>query len=86
MRHQDIIDKMTLEEKCAILSGKTVWETRDVKRLGIPSIFCSDGPHGVRKQAGEGDRLGRGSVLAERTRVAWAGTQYPEKPVLRQKF
>lgn len=63
MRHQDIIDKMTLEEKCAILSGKTVWETRDVKRLGIPSIFCSDGPHGVRKQAGEGDHLGINASL-----------------------
>lgn len=63
MRHQDIIDKMTLEEKCAILSGKTVWETRDVKRLGIPSIFCSDGPHGVRKQAGEGDHLGLNASL-----------------------
>lgn len=63
MRHQDIIDKMTLEEKCAFLSGKTVWETRDVKRLGIPSIFCSDGPHGVRKQAGEGDHLGLNASL-----------------------
>lgn len=49
---------MTLEEKAAFLSGKTVWETRDIKRLGIPSVFCSDGPHGLRKQAGEGDHLG----------------------------
>lgn len=63
MRHQDIIEKMTLEEKCAFLSGKTVWETRDVGRLGIPSIFCSDGPHGVRKQAGEGDHLGLNASL-----------------------
>lgn len=63
MKHQDIIEKMTLEEKCAFLSGKTVWETRDVKRLGIPSIFCSDGPHGVRKQAGEGDHLGLNASL-----------------------
>ena len=63
MKHQDIIKKMTLEEKCAFLSGKTVWETRDIKRLGIPSVFCSDGPHGVRKQAGEGDHLGLNASL-----------------------
>lgn len=58
MKHQDIIDKLTLEEKAALLSGKTVWQTREIERLDIPAIFCSDGPHGLRKQAGEGDHLG----------------------------
>ncbi len=58
MKHQDIIQKMTIEEKAAILSGKTVFETRDIERLGIPFLFCADGPCGLRKQAGAADHLG----------------------------
>ena len=50
--------KMTLEQKCALLSGKSVFQTREYKNLGIPSIWLSDGPHGLRKQAGASDHLG----------------------------
>jgi len=63
MKHIDIVRLMTIEEKAAFLSGKNVWQTRDIKRLAIPSIFCSDGPHGLRKQAGVGDHLGMHASL-----------------------
>lgn len=58
MKHKDIIDKMKLEEKAALLSGKGEWQTWEFERLGIPSMYCSDGPNGVRRQAGAGDHLG----------------------------
>ena len=63
MKHQDIISKLTLEEKCYLLSGKDFWQTRSVKAKGIPSVALSDGPHGIRKQDGEGDHLGLNGSL-----------------------
>lgn len=58
MKQKELLEKMTIEEKAAILSGKNEWQSRGVKRLGIPSIFFADGPHGIRKQEGAGDHLG----------------------------
>ena len=55
---KEYISKMTLEEKAAMLQGWTTWTTREVGRLGIPAMFLSDGPVGLRKQAGTGDHLG----------------------------
>lgn len=63
LKYKEIIDKMTLEEKAAFLGGKGEWESRDLKRLNIPSVFFSDGPHGIRKQAGAGDHLGLNESL-----------------------
>ena len=53
-----MIESLTLVEKAALLSGKNIWQTRALPRHGVPSLFMSDGPHGVRKQLGSGDHLG----------------------------
>lgn len=58
MKHGDIIKKMTLEEKCAYLSGKNAWATRSFSDIGVDALYHADGPTGVRKQAGKGDHLG----------------------------
>ena len=57
------IEKMSLEEKAAMLQGWSEWTSFENPRLQIPSMFMSDGPHGLRKQAGEGDHLGINASL-----------------------
>lgn len=55
---QDIIQKMTLEEKAALCSGKDFWHITGVPRLGVEPAMVSDGPHGLRKQDETADHLG----------------------------
>lgn len=52
------IGELSLEEKAALLQGWTTWTTLDLSKKGIPPIFLSDGPHGLRKQVGAADHLG----------------------------
>ncbi len=53
-----IVSQMTLEEKAKMCSGQDFWHTRAIERLGVPSVMVTDGPCGLRKQAGESDHLG----------------------------
>lgn len=46
-RVEDLLARMTLDEKVSILKGKNFWVTPPVKRLGLPSFGMTDGPHGV---------------------------------------
>ena len=52
---KELVQKMTLEEKCAMCSGVTNWNTTPIKRLGIPAITMSDGPHGLRREKANPD-------------------------------
>ncbi|TQK20753.1 beta-glucosidase [Microbacterium sp. SLBN-154] len=54
---------LTLEEKAALTSGASFWFTEAVERVGIPPVMLTDGPHGLRKQAGSGDHLGIGDSV-----------------------
>lgn len=58
MKHGDLLQNMTLEEKASLLSGKNFWESADVPSQKIPSFFLSDGPSGLRKQAAAADHMG----------------------------
>ena len=58
MKYRDLISQLTLEEKASLMSGKDFWQTKNIDRLSIPSLFLADGPHGVRKQAVEADQIG----------------------------
>ena len=58
MKHNDIIKKLSLEQKCALLSGAGEWQTYSFPKQGVPSFWLSDGPSGLRKQEGAGDHLG----------------------------
>ncbi len=52
----EIMEQLTLEEKVCLLSGHKSWHTNKVSRVGLPSIFLTDGPHGLRKKK-EGDKV-----------------------------
>jgi beta-glucosidase len=54
---------LTLEEKASLTSGADFWTTKAIDRAGIPAVMMTDGPHGLRKQAGGTDHLGLASSV-----------------------
>jgi beta-glucosidase len=77
---EKILEQLTMEEKTALCSGISNWETTPIGRLNIPSVMMTDGPHGLRKEKSEGKGVLRGSYPATcfPTAVTLASTWDPE--------
>lgn len=47
---EELMDKLTLDEKIGMIHGAELFRTAPVERLGIPALTMSDGPMGVRQE------------------------------------
>ena len=83
---KDLVSQMTLEEKASLCSGKNFWETKAVERLGIASFMVTDGPHGLRKQAGESDHLGLNASVPATCFPTAAATACSFDPALMERL
>lgn len=49
-RVEDALSRMSLEEKVKVLHAQSKFSSAGVQRLGIPDLWCTDGPHGIRPE------------------------------------
>lgn len=70
-RIADLLSRLTLEEKVALMAGQAAFALHGVERLGIPGLRMADGPTGVRSNEGE-------AATVFPTGVALASTWNPQ--------
>ena len=58
MNIEEMLGKMTLEDKISLCTGDDFWHTKSFEKYGIPAIMMCDGPHGLRCQRGDADIFG----------------------------
>jgi beta-glucosidase len=54
-RVEDLLGRLTLDEKVLLVHGDSTFTTAPIPRLSIPRRWLSDGPHGVREDVGPND-------------------------------
>ena len=59
---EKLMEELTLEEKASLLSGHKSWHSVRIPRVGLPSIFITDGPHGLRKKREDSKEAGLGET------------------------
>ena len=81
-RVQDALSRMTLKEKVRLSYAQSKFSSPGVPRLGIPELYWSDGPHGVRMEINWNDWNHAGwtndSITAFPALTALAATWNPE--------
>lgn len=85
-RVEDALRHMTLQEKIAIIHAQSKFSSPGVARLGIPGLWCTDGPHGIRAEVlwDEWEQAGwtNDSCMAFPTLTCLAATWNPDMAML----
>ena len=74
---EELLNQLSTHEKVSLLSGRDLWHTMPVDRLGIPALTMTDGPSGVRATNPEFGRLS-GPTTCFPTGISMGATWNPD--------